>query len=158
MRTDLPWDGILSDDNVRVTVNGKRWPVRSVKIQKGMRDGHPAAKGVLNGAWCIEATIEWAQERLVDTQVPQPFTGIDDPNLDQPDFLVPRAGASSRKRPSGAATEMGYGVIGSPTDSGSVSLGSSPSTPARKPIRWDLPPFDKLSRSQDRLGPRCVAA
>jgi hypothetical protein len=25
---------------------------------------------------------------------------------------------------------MGYGVIGSPTDSGSVSLGSSPSTPA----------------------------
>src|SRR3982750_634702 len=26
---------------------------------------------------------------------------------------------------------MGYGVIGSPTDSGSVSLGSSPGTPAR---------------------------
>jgi hypothetical protein len=25
---------------------------------------------------------------------------------------------------------MGYGVIGSPTDSGSVSLGSSPGTPA----------------------------
>src|SRR5215203_6276219 len=32
---------------------------------------------------------------------------------------------------------MGYGVIGSPTDSGSVSLGSSPSTPATEvPIRW----------------------
>ena len=26
--------------------------------------------------------------------------------------------------------QVGYGVIGSPTDSGSVSLGSSPSTPA----------------------------
>src|SRR5215216_647732 len=32
---------------------------------------------------------------------------------------------------------MGYGVIGSPADSGSVSLGSSPSTPATEvPIRW----------------------
>jgi hypothetical protein len=30
---------------------------------------------------------------------------------------------------------MGYGVIGSPTDSGSVSLGSSPGTPATMP-RW----------------------
>ena len=28
------------------------------------------------------------------------------------------------------AAPMGYGVIGSPTDSGSVSLGSSPGTPA----------------------------
>ena len=27
---------------------------------------------------------------------------------------------------------LGYGVIGSPTDSGSVSLGSSPGTPARE--------------------------
>lgn len=91
MRTDLPWDGILSDDNVRVTVNGKRWPVRSVKIQKGMRDGHPAAKGVLNGAWCIEASIEWAQERNVDTQVPQPFTD-DSGLLSGEELSVPRAG------------------------------------------------------------------
>src|SRR5262249_51685778 len=29
---------------------------------------------------------------------------------------------------------MGYGVIGSPTDSGSVSLGSSPGTPAPQPL------------------------
>src|SRR5205807_7961745 len=29
-----------------------------------------------------------------------------------------------------ARRQMGYGVIGSPTDSGSVSLGSSPGTPA----------------------------
>ncbi len=28
---------------------------------------------------------------------------------------------------------MGYGVIGSPADSGSVSLGSSPGTPAQYP-------------------------
>ena len=33
--------------------------------------------------------------------------------------------------PTGACTPMGYGVIGSTTDSGSVSLGSSPGTPAR---------------------------
>ena len=31
---------------------------------------------------------------------------------------------------------MGYGVIGSPTVSGSVSLGSSPGTPARKHRSW----------------------
>src|SRR5699024_10861221 len=91
MRTDLPWDGILSDDNVRVTVNGRRWPVKSVRIQKGMRDGHPASKGVLNGSWCIEATIDWAQERLVDPQVPQPFT--DDTTLLSGEKLsVPRPG------------------------------------------------------------------
>ena len=35
----------------------------------------------------------------------------------------------SRRR---EAPPMGYGVIGSPTVSGSVSLGSSPGTPARK--------------------------
>ena len=33
---------------------------------------------------------------------------------------------------SGARDPLGYGVIGSPTDSGSVSLGSSPGTPARQ--------------------------
>ncbi len=31
---------------------------------------------------------------------------------------------------------MGYGVIGSPADSGSVSLGSSPGTPAQYPARY----------------------
>src|ERR1700753_3356645 len=31
----------------------------------------------------------------------------------------------------GAPGQVGYGVIGSPTDSGSVSLGSSPGTPAQ---------------------------
>ena len=40
--------------------------------------------------------------------------------------------AAGRARLStGACTPMGYGVIGSTTDSGSVSLGSSPGTPAR---------------------------
>lgn len=40
----------------------------------------------------------------------------------------------SRKRePRGPREQMGYGVIGSPTDSGSVSLGSSPGTPAGSP-------------------------
>ena len=29
---------------------------------------------------------------------------------------------------------LGYGVIGSPTDSGSVSLGSSPGTPAKRRV------------------------
>ena len=41
-----------------------------------------------------------------------------------------RAGATSP-----AAAIVGYRVIGSPTDSGSVSLGSSPSTPARQKPR-----------------------
>jgi len=30
---------------------------------------------------------------------------------------------------------VGYGVIGSPADSGSVSLGSSPGTPAQYAVR-----------------------
>ena len=34
---------------------------------------------------------------------------------------------------------MGYRVIGSPTDSGSVSLGSSPSTPAKRTVRKWFP-------------------
>ena len=38
---------------------------------------------------------------------------------------------------------MGYGVIGSPADSGSVSLGSSPGTPAQ---------------DKNVLGPRRLAA
>jgi hypothetical protein len=37
---------------------------------------------------------------------------------------------SARSGSSGSALPLGYGVIGSPADSGSVSLGSSPGTPA----------------------------
>lgn len=33
---------------------------------------------------------------------------------------------------------MGYGVIGSPADSGSVSLGSSPGTPAQYPALQEV--------------------
>lgn len=33
---------------------------------------------------------------------------------------------------------MGYGVIGSPADSGSVSLGSSPGTPAQYPVLQEV--------------------
>ena len=47
-----------------------------------------------------------------------------------------------------ASGMVGYGVIGSPADSGSVSLGSSPSTPAQGTARLEAA----------RLGPRCVAA
>src|SRR5262245_63555668 len=36
---------------------------------------------------------------------------------------------------------MGYGVIGSPTDSGSVSLGSSPGTPAPVGAQLDWVPI-----------------
>ena len=35
-----------------------------------------------------------------------------------------------------ARTIVGYGVIGSPADSGSVSLGSSPGTPAQYTIEY----------------------
>ena len=41
---------------------------------------------------------------------------------------------------------MGYGVIGSPPDSGSVSLGSSPSTPAQR-IRLSCAGFGNLRQS-----------
>ena len=34
---------------------------------------------------------------------------------------------------------MGYGVIGSPADSGSVSLGSSPGTPAQYTTEYVCP-------------------
>lgn len=42
---------------------------------------------------------------------------------------------------------MGYGVIGSPPDSGSVSLGSSPSTPAQR-IRLSCAGFGNLHVSR----------
>ena len=64
---------------------------------------------------------------------------------------------------------MGYGVIGSPTVSGSVSLGSSPGTPARwsscppgycfltsspaRPV-----PLGQIERDAEYARPRCVAA
>ncbi len=38
--------------------------------------------------------------------------------------------ALARQADAGGADPMGYGVIGSPTGSGPVSLGSSPGTPA----------------------------
>lgn len=47
---------------------------------------------------------------------------------------------------------MGYGVIGSPADSGSVSLGSSPGTPAQ------YPSTTAINSSKNVLGPRRLAA
>ena len=48
----------------------------------------------------------------------------------------PRTATITRSGPPhrGTGTPVGYGVIGSTTDSGSVSLGSSPSRPARIPV------------------------
>ena len=46
---------------------------------------------------------------------------------------------------------MGYGVIGSPTDSGSVSLGSSPGTPAHEASTW-------FANVAVNARPRCVVA
>ena len=37
-----------------------------------------------------------------------------------------------------ARTIVGYGVIGSPADSGSVSLGSSPGTPAQYALQLNM--------------------
>ena len=66
-----------------------------------------------------------------------------------------RAGKVSRILP---PCPVGYGVIGSPSDSGSLSLGSSPGTPAsvessviRRHIDWG-DPINKATR------PRCVVA
>jgi len=45
-------------------------------------------------------------------------------------------GYTAQARPSPAGLDpMGYGVIGSPTGSGPVSLGSSPGTPAMCSVR-----------------------
>ena len=63
-------------------------------------------------------------------------------------------------RRSGRADPMGYGVIGSPTGSGPVSLGSSPSTPASTAI-WLSPltrTLESRRLSQQQTGPRCVVA
>ena len=68
---------------------------------------------------------------------------------------------------------MGYGVIGSTTDSGSVSLGSSPCTPALIARLFEVGRDSETSRltgmvssaaeehwatRRQQLGPRCVAA
>lgn len=66
------WDGAVSTDNVRVTVNGTVRPVSGVRIQSGMRDGHPHAD---SGSWCVEATIEWVAPPLVFASAPHPFGG-----------------------------------------------------------------------------------
>lgn len=72
MRTSIPWDGAVSDDNVKVTVNGVRRAVKSVRVQSGMKDGHPASD---TSSWCTEATIEWATPDEVTAGSPEPFSG-----------------------------------------------------------------------------------
>ncbi len=57
---------------------------------------------------------------------PNPFAHVDLGGL-----AADRYHHSVGSQPLGAGTPVGYGVIGSTTDSGSVSLGSSPGTPAR---------------------------
>ena len=64
------WDGATTTDNVRVTVAGTVRPVKSVRIQSGMRDGDPRSD---TAAWCVEATIEWADPALVTATSPHPF-------------------------------------------------------------------------------------
>ena len=66
-------------------------------------------------------------------------------------------GYSSLPAPKGAGRPLGYGVIGSPTVSGSVSLGSSPGTPARKHhlLRTTAPPQVSTTSS---TWPRRLAA
>lgn len=64
------WGGARSTDNVRVTVNGTRLPVKDVRIQSGMRDGHPQSD---SGSWCVEATIDWTAPPLVFSGAPHLF-------------------------------------------------------------------------------------
>ena len=64
------WDGAVSTDNVRVTVNGIIRPVKSVKVQSGMRDGHPRSD---TDSWCVEATIEWEDPNKVTSDSPHLF-------------------------------------------------------------------------------------
>lgn len=66
------WDGAVTTDNVRVTVAGTVRPVKSVRIQSGMRDGHPRSDA---SSWCVESTIEWADPNLVTSTSPHPFGG-----------------------------------------------------------------------------------
>ena len=64
------WDGATTTDNVRVTVAGTVRPVKSVRIQSGMRDGDPRSD---TSSWCVESTIEWADPALVTATSPHPF-------------------------------------------------------------------------------------
>lgn len=90
------WDGPRTDDNVRVTVDGVRRPVKNVTIRRGMRDGHPASQGLGSGAWCVECTIEWAGPDDMFAGAPEPFTG---------DSWLPREGQS-------VVVETGDGALG----------------------------------------------
>ena len=47
---------------------------------------------------------------------------------------------------------MGYGVIGSPADSGSVSLGSSPGTPAQYPKNKSTTAVNECTRAPSSSG------
>lgn len=67
------FDGAISTHNTKVFVNFVEVPVRSAKVERGMRDGHPVAKDLLNGSWCTEATIEWASPDDVTAGAPEPF-------------------------------------------------------------------------------------
>lgn len=88
------WDGAVTTDNVRVWVDGTLRPVDGVKIQSGMKDGHPASE---TSSWCVEATIDWADPNSVSSDTPHPFgTGTD---------WLPRAGDS-------VVVETGDGATG----------------------------------------------
>lgn len=67
------WDGPVSTDNARVWVNGVRRPVRSVNVQRGMRDGHPAAP--TSASMCVTATIGWENPADVSADAPEPWSG-----------------------------------------------------------------------------------
>ena len=67
------WNGPVSTDNVRVTVNGTVRPVSKVVIQSGMRDGHPASD--VGESWCVESTIDWVAPPLVFSGAPHHFGG-----------------------------------------------------------------------------------
>lgn len=67
------WDGAVSTDTARVTVNDVVRPVESVQVRSGMRDGHPASPG--RNSWCVTATIVWANPKDVSADSPSPFGG-----------------------------------------------------------------------------------
>lgn len=67
------WGGPISTDNARVWVNGVRRPVRSVNVQRGMRDGHPAAP--TSASMCVTATIGWENPADVSADAPEPWSG-----------------------------------------------------------------------------------
>ena len=88
------------------------------------------------------STLEW-QFAVLDVAMMLTFAFLVDRLVRRragrhpPRFVRPRRRRLSWATPahpaaSGERDPLGYGVIGSPTDSGSVSLGSSPGTPARQ--------------------------